>query len=280
MNLSIRQEYDEIIRNHNCNVGKRKYAALKKELPRLCKLAMGNQSLNFCFDLHKGNYVLVDPRFRAFSGQNSNNDNGKNPQWLFMNLIHPYDLNHVLNATQQAYYFFTSLPVEEQEHFEMICHFRMRGASEKYVRVNRRMKPFDYDKDNKLWLIHIIIDQLEFTGSNKQPQAWIFNTTNKKLRTMKGDIRENKEFDYVSARQIEVMKMEADGHLACMAAKLLFVSSKTIYNQHQTIMSKTECKNMVQAFHNLKILGLIGNSLCMLMGSYLVDGLQILLCFS
>ena len=280
MNSSIRKEHAAIIQNHFCNVGKIRYAALKQELPRLLKLALGNHSLNFCFDLHKGNYALVDPRFYTFTGQAPAIDTGEKPKWLFMDLIHPDDMARVLTADKQAYHFFMSLPAKEQERFEMVCDFRMRGASGKYIRVFRRMKPFEYDRDNKLWLVHIIIDQLEFTASKKEPHAWIFNTTNKKLRSMKGDIRQNKEFGLVTARQIEVLQMAVDGTCTHIAAERLFISEKTIRGHHQIILSKTESKNMVQAFHFLKILKLICNAICLFMSSYFMDGWQSLLCLS
>ena len=280
MNSSIRKEHAELIHGHFCKVGKKNYAALKKELPRLLKLALGNHSLNFCFDLHKGNYALVDPRFYALTGQAPASDTVEKPKWLFMDMIHPDDLACVLTADKQAYHFFMALPAKEQAHFEMVCSFRMRGASGKYIRVFRRMKPFEYDMDNKLWLIHIIIDQLEFTASKKELHAWIFNTTNKKLRSMKGNIHENKEFELVTARQIEVLQMAVDGTATHIAAERLFISEKTVQGHHQTILSKTESKNMVQAFHSLKILRLICNVIYLFMWNYFVDGWQTFLCLS
>ncbi|MBB3186229.1 helix-turn-helix transcriptional regulator [Microbacter margulisiae] len=280
MNSSVCKEHADLIHYHLCKVGKKRYAMLEQELPRLLKIARGNHSLNFCFDLHKGSYALVDPRFYPFSGRAMANDTDKKPKCLFMDLIHPDDLACVLTADQQAYHFFMSLPVSEQAHFEMVSNFRMRSASGKYIRVLRRMIPFEYDNDDKLWLIHIIVDQLEFVASQEKPQAWIFNTTNKKMRLAKGDIHKNKEFDLVSGRQIKVLEMTVDGKGAHIAAEQLFISKKTVHSHHQTILSRTKSKNMTQAFHCLRILRLICNAIYLFTAGNLVDWPQTFLCLS
>lgn len=256
MKTEIEIMHDMHFGNYVCRIGKLAYGKLQSSVRCLERLGEGSPSLNFIYDLHQKGYKLIDHRYKRMTGLDPNPRVGSKHQLLFYDLIHPEDKYEVLHADLQAYSLFHSLPVAEYKNYELHCHFRICHASGTYIRVFRRVRVFDLDMTGRIWTLQVLYDTFESCASNMKACSWIFNQRTKKKRSIEGNIAQNKDEGFLTERQYEAMKMAASGYTAEEVASRMCISIKTVYGHHQTVLTLTGTRNLMQACSLLRLMGL------------------------
>ncbi len=108
-------------------------------------------------DLYKKKYIFLRSRyFEPFDDPLLVHD----PQdpYYYLQIIHPDDLQIVMDSYLRFLNFFLNLPVEERKNYKFILNFRQRDKYGKYLNVILQLVVLELDKKGNVWLILFLDD--------------------------------------------------------------------------------------------------------------------------
>ncbi|MDP2687992.1 MAG: LuxR C-terminal-related transcriptional regulator [Aequorivita sp.] len=172
--------------------------------------------------------------------------------------IHPDDMEFVSQAeATNIDFLFTTLGIDKVLNYKSCFSFRSRMKNGDYAMLNHQALLLTLDEHGKFGKslnIHTRIDhltktntnQLSFIGLNGLPSYMnidVFNSINTTV-----------EF---SKRELDVLKLIAEGYTNNEIAELLFISPLTVKKHRCNILSKSDCKNTSQLIRESILKGLI-----------------------
>jgi DNA-binding CsgD family transcriptional regulator len=169
-------------------------------------------------------------------------------------LTHPDDLNFVVEAEKMASSLFAhTLGMDKITQYKVSYNFRMKTASGCYQMFNHQALILNVDEKGniaKLLNIHTNIDHL--TKTNNQKISLISITDLPSYLNM--DVHKtgdqcplpNWPLIKFSSREMEIIKMLADGYNTSSIVQKLFISIDTVKTHRKNILKKGGCKNAVE----------------------------------
>jgi DNA-binding CsgD family transcriptional regulator len=175
-----------------------------------------------------------------------------------LNTIHPDDMEFVAKA--EATYFellHNKLGKEKIPNYKANYSFRSRMKNGEYCLLNHQSLILTIDDDfriGKSLNIHTNIDHLTKTNNNTLS---LIGLNNEPSYTNISVILELKELTSFSKREIEIIKLIAEGYPNKKIAAFLDISENTVKTHRKNINQKSGSKNSVELVRKCMLQGLI-----------------------
>lgn len=140
-------------------------------------------------------------------------------------------------------------PIENRKDYYLSDFLRIHDAEGKWHWVEHRMYPMAFFPNGTLWLCMCV-----YTLSRTEDR------TPKIANTHTGEWRilTNKDYEsLLSQREIEVLRLIAEGQLSKEIAEQLHISINTVNRHRQNILQKLNVNNAMEACKAAKLMGLI-----------------------
>lgn len=172
--------------------------------------------------------------------------------------IHPDDIEFVTKAEKFfTDFFYKKVGFEKMLHYKISYSFRFRLKNGEYALFNHQSLMLTLDDNGGLGKslnIHTRIDHLSnlntykvsFIGLNGEPSFMNVNPS-----------QENQELTEFSKREIDIIKLIADGLSNAEIGEKLFISALTVKKHRNNILAKSDSKNTAQLIKNCILQGVI-----------------------
>ncbi|MWB94116.1 helix-turn-helix transcriptional regulator [Flavobacterium sp. GA093] len=172
--------------------------------------------------------------------------------------IHPEDVDFVTKAEAfSTDFFYNKIGFEKLLNYKISYSFRFRIENGDYVLFNHQSLMLSLDDNGGLGKslnIHTRLDHLSnsntykvsFIGLNGEPSFMNLNLDDPNLYL--------KEF---SKREIDIIKLIANGFNNNQISEKLFISPLTVKKHRKNILAKSESKNTIQLIKNCILQGII-----------------------
>lgn len=153
----------------------------------------------------------------------------------------------LLNLINEAGFdFFAKLPSEERKEYTITYDFHLVNRDGKHILINHKLTPLFLTIDEKIWksMCIVSISHHKNAGNvyiHKQgtDETWELNTGNGVWR--------KSEKPKLSKREIEILRLHAQGLTINQIAEKIFVSSDTVKYYRRRIFERLGVSNMVEA---------------------------------
>jgi DNA-binding CsgD family transcriptional regulator len=209
-------------------------------------------------------YYIVDFYDMSLSNvsQSIADIHGFDPQTVsfndILNTIHPNDLDFVVKAEKTSFDFiYGVLGNNNVLNYKMSYSFRSRRKDGKYTMLNHQALVLtidEYGGFGKSLNIHTCIDHLTKTNTNKLSFIGLKELPSYMNMDVCKEINTTVEF---SKRELNVLKLIAEGNTNNEIASLLFISPLTVKKHRTNILKKSHCKNTSQLIRESILKGLI-----------------------
>nr|WP_199083130.1 helix-turn-helix transcriptional regulator [Pedobacter sp. ASV19] len=142
--------------------------------------------------------------------------------------------------------FFAKLPSEERKQYSITYDFHLVNQDGKHILINHKLTPLFLTSDEKIWksMCIVSISHHKNAGNvyiHKQgtDETWELNTGNGVWR--------KSEKPKLSKREIEILRLHAQGLTINQIAEKIFVSSDTVKYYRRRIFERLGVGNMVEA---------------------------------
>ena len=252
---SAQNALDQIFSLQEFEVDNADYIEFEKKVNFLERLSEVENSSVTVLDLYKKKYIFLRSRyFEPFDDPLLVHD----PQdpYYYLQIIHPDDLQIVMDSYLRFLNFFLNLPVEERKNYKFILNFRQRDKYGKYLNVILQLVVLELDKKGNVWLIlfldDLLPDKISFEGVNRR----LIHIKTGKICLFKDELDSNKK-TFLSTREVEVLGLVSKGFASKEIADKLFLSINTVNNHRQNILEKVGATNTSEAVNYARNLGLL-----------------------
>ena len=153
----------------------------------------------------------------------------------------------LLNLINEAGFdFFAKLPSEERKQYSITYDFHLVNRDGKHILINHKLTPLFLTSDEKIWKSMCIVSIAHHKNAgnvyiHKQgtDETWELNTENGVWR--------KSEKPKLSKREIEILRLHAQGLTINQIAEKIFVSSDTVKYYRRRIFERLGVSNMVEA---------------------------------
>lgn len=242
---------------HKCDVGGddyKKFESSKKLLERLSEIQNCTYSV---LDMNSNTYLLKSSRFKRMLGYTNPEDIENDDMELFHRIIHPEDLQFVLETENDAYIFFRDLSPSEKKDYKLVYDFRVKNTLGIYLRFIHQFSVLELDRQGKSWLALIVTDLIANRAAEDKPQRRMINIRTGKLYLFNNDDDTFNSDMLLTRRETEVLGLIALGLDSQEISERLFISVNTVNNHRRNILSKTRSENSTQALLYAKRIGIV-----------------------
>ncbi|MFT2007886.1 LuxR C-terminal-related transcriptional regulator [Pontibacter sp. 13R65] len=163
----------------------------------------------------------------------------------FMNSIaHPDDLQNSWRLITSIWDFIMAVPSADQVHYQFNYDFRIIKPSGNVVRVLAQNSIFQSDSKGHISHVLCIYSDISHWKKSGQQVASIVSTLSKTCYffTLQSD-NAYRPLTCLSKRELEIVKLMAEGYSSKLIAEKLFISFHTVNTHRQKIMEKTHTHN-------------------------------------
>lgn len=255
LNWLLRNEYQDT-ESQKFDVSEDDYIRFETNLKLLKRLSEVENSTFSVLDLKTGSYLLKSSKFTSMLGYSNTEDTEIDDLELFHRIIHPDDLNFVLETEYEAFYFYKNLRASEKKDYKLVYDFRVKNIKGVYMRIMHQFVILEQDRSGRSWMALIVTDILSEEATDDKPQRRLMNIRTGKLYFFPGDGNNNSD-KLLTKREAEVMGLIAQGLDSQNISDRLFISVNTVNNHRQNILSKTRSANTAQALLYAKHIGIV-----------------------
>lgn len=165
--------------------------------------------------------------------------------------LHPEDIPHFLNCEKMASTFLLQhLPKEKIPLYKVSYCFRVRDKEDNYRLMLHQALTISVDEQGSIGkVIGVHTDISHFVSKNNHKLSFIGlqgEPSYLGLEVDTGDFDLSLEEKPFSKREMEIIRLLADGYSAHEVAEKLYLSYHTIRTHRQNILKRLECRNTVQ----------------------------------
>ncbi|NUN10781.1 MAG: hypothetical protein HUU54_16520 [Ignavibacteriaceae bacterium] len=239
------QEFDEAVLD---------YKQLEKHIGFLSQLAALENSSLGVVDLHKRRYVYMQSKYLPVLGLELEEVLKRGPRAIF-EIMHPEDINGVIDTLVRGSEFLLSLPAGEKKDYKILYDFRLRAGTGEYVRFIQHIVPLELDSKGNIWLMLMVNDAVPPRGEDTSPQRKVINIKTGKQYLFLDEETESRS--HLTKREIEILGLLSKGLASKQVADELSLSVNTVNNHRRNILEKTNAGNTAEAIRYALSLGLI-----------------------
>ena len=139
--------------------------------------------------------------------------------------------------------------------YKFITEYRLRNASDEYVRVIEQQSILETDKAGNAWLALSVIDLSPDQSAFKPVTSVILNVGDNTLFSIQAlyDARKT----VLSPRETEILQLIKRGRLSKEISEQLGISIHTVNTHRQKILEKLNAGNSMEAVRYASALGLL-----------------------
>lgn len=251
----LSEKHKSLTIEYQCNVSEEDYAAFESKKELLLKISeVENQAISV-YDMHNKNYLFYHTKFNQELDNMLDGWLNKLSPFFFNNLLHPNDISFVHEAQVTTFDFLNNQPPQGRKDYKMVLDLTLAHPKGYFYRVVLQSIILELDKDGNIWLLMNIIDMISKDISYSPPQSQLINTkTGKQIALCNAETGNSA---LLTKREIEILKLLAQGLESKDIAQKLFISLNTVNNHRQKIIYKTGSENSGQALLYAKRIGLI-----------------------
>ena len=172
--------------------------------------------------------------------------------------MHPEEMDFVTNAEASvAAFFLNNLSRDKLLKYKISYNFQMRLANGEYTLMNHQALMLTLDSRGgygKSLNIHTRIDHL--ASNNTFQYSLIGLDGEPSFMKLKPDLANDNVPQY-SKREIDIIRLLADGLTNAEIGERLFISELTVKKHRMNILAKSDCKNTAQLVKTSILQGLI-----------------------
>jgi len=168
---------------------------------------------------------------------------------LLLNAIHPDDVPFVVQCEKMVHQFlYEEIEPEDITSYKKAYCLRIKNKEEAYKMISHQALTLTTDKNNRIGhVLNIHTDvshlfsannkKISFLGLNGKPSYYGIDPYLEKIEKIKSVIM-------FSKREIEIIKLIADGLSTHQIGEKLFISNDTVKTHRRNILSRSNCNNM------------------------------------
>lgn len=230
------------------------YSILEKHIPVLQRLAETSNSYVTVFDLFQKKHVFHSSNFDAFLGYGKK-DFENEEEYILNTMIHPEDYISLLQNGITLFSLLLNISTELKHNCKLINEFRIKNASNQFIRVIEQQQTLELDKKGNVWLALSILDISPNQNNTEKIKAEIINfKTGEFVKLLNSKIN---NVTTLTKRQIEILKHVKEGKLSKEISDKLFISVHTVNTHRQKILKKLNVNNSMEAIEIATRLGLL-----------------------
>ncbi|PTT02568.1 helix-turn-helix transcriptional regulator [Pedobacter sp. HMWF019] len=156
------------------------------------------------------------------------------------------DLELLSLINEVGFDFFAKLPSEERKQYSITYDFHLVNQDGKHILINHKLTPLFLTSDEKIWKSMCIVSIAHHKNAgnvyiHKQgtDETWELN--------IKNGVWRKSEKPKLSNREIEILRLHAQGLTINQIADKIFVSSDTVKYYRRRIFERLGVSNMVEA---------------------------------
>ena len=213
----------------------------------LTQLAGVSNSAVTVFDMYARKHVFTSRNFLELFGSHADVDqpDGK---------VHPEDTERLLHHANLAMKYVYSHK-EDMKRYKFITEYRIRNASNEYVRVIEQQSILETDKAGNAWLALSVIDLSPDQSAFKPVTSVILNVGDNTLFSIQALDEADKSV--LSPRETEILQLIKHGLLSKEISEQLSISVHTVNTHRQRILEKLNADNSMEAVRYASSLGLL-----------------------
>lgn len=241
------------------------YSVAENHIKTLEILAALNNSSIFINDYFKKEIIFYSQP-NSWKSKYTVDDFKTHGMSLFFKLMHPDDVEKILNLNNFIYNFYLSLPKEQIKNYKLNLEYRVLADNGKYFRMVQQFVALELDSIGNVWL-GLGINDISPNQDKDSPMYYsiyrISDGENYLLQPYGSSFRfydsksESMEFSDLTRREKEILILVSQGFASKNIADKLFISMNTVNNHRKNILSKTNSKNITQAISMAKKFGFI-----------------------
>lgn len=249
------KRFNTLFNSYTCNVDEEDYKRFEINRRLLIKIAEVENSSLAVFDMNKKYYTLLCSKFDKIIGYQLNFDHKVGPDY-FYNLMHPDDFLFVIDTIIRCFQFLADIPSSEKTDYKLIVDFRLKNTKGIYLRFIQQVVVLEVDKESNIWLVLKIVDLVSDKADNEPSQRRLLNIKTGKLHLFNDDLSNTSE-TLLTKRELEILGLLSQGLDSKNISDRLFISTNTVNNHRQNILSKTKSTNISQALIYARRIGII-----------------------
>ena len=185
----------------------------------------------YIWDLQIGEHVYVSSGIKNLLGYD--------PDYFtvsaLLNLYHPDDFPISVQKAKDAFSYLLTLDGDEKKNFTFSLEYRIRRLDGKYIKVNRQSFIISTDVNGNAVHICSIITELSSGALLKSETEYINLDSNKPNKSIN-----------LSKRELEILKLLAEGKTSNEIANLLFISFHTVEKHRKNMLFNNSAKNTLE----------------------------------
>lgn len=201
----------------------------------------------YIFDFYKRDFTYLHPNVEEMIGLKP----GQQDLEHFMKRLHPEDIHHMSKCEEAAFQFvFNKVPKEKRKFYKVSFCYRMMDPQGNYRMYLHQVISLSLNEEGAMEhsfgvdtdISHLTTKnnyKISFIGYNGEPSYY-----NLDPGELVSEYTPTKSL--FSAREVEVIKLMAEGFTAAETAEKLSLSAETVKTHIKNILSRSECKNTPQ----------------------------------
>jgi DNA-binding CsgD family transcriptional regulator len=165
-------------------------------------------------------------------------------------LIHPDDLDFLAKAEEQAHYYILGKGIDKLTRYKISYNLRFRVADGTYRLFNHQSLVLSVDNQTNTIVksinIHTDISHLTQKNNYKWSALGLMGEPSFLNLDVECDSEERESARRFSKRELEILRMIAEGLSTKVIADALFITSDTVKVHRRNIMAKSGCTNMAE----------------------------------
>ena len=241
-------EYGRLLSVQVFDEGEPDYASLETQHRQvLTQLAGVSNSAVTVFDMYARKHVFTSRNFLELFGSHADIEQADGK-------VHPEDIELLLHHAVLAMKYVYSHR-EDMKKYKFITEYRLRNASDEYVRVIEQQSILETDKAGNAWLALSVIDLSPDQSAFKPVTSVILNVGDNTLFSIQAlyDARKT----VLSPRETEILQLIKRGRLSKEISEQLGISIHTVNTHRQKILEKLNAGNSMEAVRYASALGLL-----------------------
>jgi len=266
MNASLQRllaEYERTLHAQRFRAEDLDLGRLDYHLPLLERLDAVEDSSVALYDLYQRKYVFLTSSFKFLLGYDRGEALGQGPEYFYRRMPED-DLEMVLDTVSRTLRFLYLQSPEERKDYKLGFDFRIRRADGRLIRLLQQVIVLELDARGNIWLVLIVNDLLPGGSEEESSRRSLRHLRNgKSYLFLPGEAEERGEAEAAPAgagltkREIEVLGLVAVGLASREIADRLYISTATVNNHRQRILSKTGARNSSEAVRYAARLGIL-----------------------
>lgn len=234
--------------------------ALDYHLPFLRRLDEVENSSVALYDAFTGGFRFIGKRLRFLEGDRD--EAFRRGSEYFFERIHAEDLPIFLDRSMQMWNFLLRQTPEHRKDYKLVLDYRIDQGNGIFLKMVQQTIVLELDRRGNIWLLLVVNDPVPRGTAGQFPQAAIVHLPTGREQRIRDYSWMESEADVsaavpLSRREVEILKLVADGLASKEIAWHLNISINTVNNHRQRILRKTSTRNSPEAITYASERGLI-----------------------